>query len=85
MRESKSPVRTAKDIVSEENTEMNGRKPIREALIRQKIVHWRNAARSPSFYKNIPPLRARKNYWRLCSNYPNIARRLGLDEASVYD
>jgi hypothetical protein len=64
---------------------MNGRQLIREALIRQKIVHWRNAARSPGFYKNISPSRARRNFWRLCSNYPDIARRLGLDEASVYD
>jgi hypothetical protein len=64
---------------------MNGRKPIREALIRRRIVHWRNAARSPSFYKNISPSRARKNFWRLVGRYPDIARRLGFDEASVYD
>jgi len=63
---------------------MNGRKPIREALIRKKILHWRNAARSPSFYKNISPSRARKNFWRLVGRYPDIATRLGVDEASVY-
>jgi hypothetical protein len=69
----------------EENAIMNARKPIRDAIIGKKILHWRNAARSPNFYKTISPSRARRNFWRLCSNYPDIARRLGLDEASVYD
>jgi hypothetical protein len=63
---------------------MNGRKPIREALIRQKILHWRNAARSPNFYKNISPSRARKNFWRLIGRYPEIAAKLGLHLGSVY-
>jgi len=64
---------------------MNGRKPIREALIRQKILHWRNAARSPAFYKGIPPARARRNFWRLIDRHPEIATQLGVHEASVYD
>jgi len=63
---------------------MNARKPIRDALIRQKIEHWRNAARSPAFYKRISPARARKNFWRLCARYPEIAAKLGLNEGSVY-
>ncbi len=63
---------------------MNGRKLIRDAIIGKKILHWRNAARSPSFYKNISPSRARRNYWRLLGRYPDLARRLGVDEASVY-
>lgn len=69
----------------EENTVMNGRKLIRDAIIRKKILHWRNAARSPNFYKNIYPSRARKNFWRLIGRYPEIATQLGVHEASVYD
>jgi hypothetical protein len=64
---------------------MNGRKLIRDAIIRKKILHWRNAARSPNFYKNISPSRARKNFWRLIGHYPEIATQLGVHEASVYD
>ena len=64
---------------------MNARKLIRDAIIRKKILHWRNAARSPNLYKNISPSRARKNCWRLIGRYPEIAKRVGVDEASVYD
>jgi len=64
---------------------MNARKPIRDAIIRKRILHWRNAARTPSVYKDISPTRARKNFWRLIGRHPDIARRLGVDEASVYD
>jgi len=64
---------------------MNARKLIRDAIIRKKIVHWRNAARSPNFYKNTSPSRARKKFWRLIGRYPGIATQLGVDEASVYD
>jgi len=85
MRESKSPVRAAQDVVLEGNTVMNGRKPIRDAIIGKKILHWRNAARSPNFYKNISPSRARRNFWRLIGRYPEIAMQLGVHEASVYD
>ena len=63
---------------------MNARPAIREAIVKKKMAHWRNAARSPNFYKTIPPSRARKNFWRLISRYPQIAAKLGLDLGSVY-
>ncbi len=65
---------------------MNARKPVRDAIIRHKLWHWKAIALNRSPYsQSCPPSRARKNFWRLCANYPEIARRLGVDEASVYD
>ena len=65
---------------------MNARKPIRDAIIRKKFWHWKMLAlnQSTSYGQSCPPSRARKNFWRLCARYPEIAARLGLDEGSVY-
>jgi len=77
--------RTAQNNFLEENAVMNARKPIRDAIIRKKILHWKNVAQTSNYHKDIcPPSRARKNFWRLCARYPEIAARLGLDEGSVY-
>jgi hypothetical protein len=64
---------------------MNARKVVRDTLIRKKLIYWRNIAHNPDHYKNVcPPSRARKNYWRLCSRYPEIMLKLGWDEGDVY-
>jgi hypothetical protein len=69
----------------EENAVMNARKPIRDAIIRKKFWHWKRLALNQSTYgQSCPPLRARKNFWRLCARYPEIAAKLGLNEGSVY-
>ena len=63
---------------------MNGRPAVREAIIRKKILHWKTVVFNPSFYRDIPPSQARKNFWRLIARYPQVAARLHVDEASVY-
>lgn len=64
---------------------MNARKVVRDTLIRKKMMYWKTVALNPNYYKDIcPPSRARKNYWRLCSKYPEMMLRLGLHEGSVY-
>jgi hypothetical protein len=69
----------------EENTVMNARKPIRDAIIRKTFWRWKALALNQSAYgQSCPPSRARKNFWRLCARYPEIADKLGLNEGSVY-
>jgi len=63
---------------------MNGRREIREKLIETKMLRWCHAAQWYPLDRRHPPARARKNYWRLCARYPEIMRRLGLSETSVY-
>ena len=64
---------------------MNARKPIRDAIIRKKFWHWKALAlNQPTYGRSCSPSHARKNFWRLCARYPEIAARLGLHEGSVY-
>ena len=64
---------------------MNARKIVRDRLICLKLSHWRAVARGFSHDgPECPPSQARKNFWRLCARYPELMRRLGYDEGSVY-
>ena len=64
---------------------MNARSAVRDAIIRKKILHWKAVALNASYYKDVcTPSQARKNYWRLCSRYPEIMLKLNLHEGSVY-
>lgn len=64
---------------------MNARKPIRDAIIKKKFWYWKDIAKQASCYStSCPPSQARKNFWRLCARYPEIAAKLGLNEGSVY-
>jgi hypothetical protein len=63
---------------------MNARPVVRDALVRRKMVRWREIARFPNAYRSTCPSKARKNFWRLIARYPEIAARLGFNEASVY-
>ena len=64
---------------------MNARPAVRDAIIRKRLSHWKTVALNPSYYKDVcPPSRARKNFWRLCARYPEIAARCGYTEGSVY-
>ena len=77
--------RTARNNFVEENTVMNARKPIRDAIIRKKFWHWKALAlNQPTYGRSCPPSQARKNFWRLCARYPEIAAKLGLHLGSVY-
>jgi hypothetical protein len=72
-------------IDGEEKSVMNARKPVRDAIIKKKFWYWKDIAKQPSRYStSCPPSRARKNFWRLCARYPEIAAKLGLNEGSVY-
>jgi hypothetical protein len=62
---------------------MNARKIVRDAINRKKLLHWKTVALNPSHYGDIPASRAKKNYWRLCSRYPEIMMQLRLNEGSV--
>jgi hypothetical protein len=69
----------------EENAVMNARQIVRDAIIRKKLLHWKNVAQTSNYHKDTcSPSRARKNFWRLCARYPEIAAKLGLDVGSVY-
>lgn len=63
---------------------VNARREIREVLLMKKMRHWEAVATCPLLDRSCPPARARKNFWRLCRTYPEIAARLGLTVTSVY-
>jgi len=62
---------------------MNARKEIRYHLIAERMTYWRKVALTPWTNPKCPPWRARRNFWHLCRKYPDLSRRLGLDELSV--
>ena len=53
-------------------------------MIASKMRRWRTIAKNPQGFDNIKPSVARLNYWRLCKKYPEIMKKLGLTEISVY-
>ena len=63
---------------------MNARPEVRDALVRKKMVRWREIARFPNAYKGTCPSKARKNFWRLMSRHPQVAASLEFTAASVY-
>jgi hypothetical protein len=63
---------------------MNARKEVKEILITKKLRHWWVVARNPLLDPKSSPARARKNYARLCSRYPHIMKKLGLNEFSAF-
>lgn len=63
---------------------MHARPEIREILISKKLKRWALIAQFPGIHPTCHPSRARKNFWRLCARYPEIAKRLGLTAASLY-
>ena len=64
---------------------MHARPQIRDILIAKKMRRWSMIARCPLIDPSCPPSRARKNFWRLCSRYPEILAKLKLSELSVYE
>jgi hypothetical protein len=62
---------------------MSARKEIRYHLIAERMHYWLKVARSPLANMKCPAWRARRNFWHLCRKYPDLSRRLGLDELSV--
>jgi hypothetical protein len=63
---------------------MRARPEVREILISKKLHRWALIARYPYVDRTCSPSRARRNFWRLYSRYPEIAKRLGLNAASLY-
>jgi hypothetical protein len=64
---------------------MHARATIRPHLIAIRLRRWWLISRHPSVNPACPPPRARKNFWRLCRKYPEVAAQLGLTELSVFD
>jgi hypothetical protein len=63
---------------------MNARPEIRQRLIEIKIARWCMVAKYPSLDRRSSPSRARRNFWRLISKYPETAEKLRLTAVSVY-
>jgi len=63
---------------------MNARTEIREHLIAERMRRWLMIARTPFMYAKCPRWRARKNFWALQKRYPDLAKRIGLTEVSVF-
>lgn len=63
---------------------MNAGEDIRECLIAERMCRWLDIARTPLLDIKCPRWRARKNFWALQKRYPDLAKRLGLSEVSVF-
>jgi hypothetical protein len=63
---------------------MNARPEVKEVLIQKRMRRWWLIARCPVVDPACSPARARRNYLRLISKYPEIAEKLGLNVVSVY-
>ena len=63
---------------------MNARKEIQDHLLVKKMKYWLGIARCPLINTRVPTWRARKNFWHLCKKHPDLAKRLGLTEVSVF-
>lgn len=63
---------------------MNARQTIREHLIAERMRYWLMIARTPLMNPKCPRWRARKNFWALQKRYPDLAKRIGLTEVSVF-
>jgi hypothetical protein len=63
---------------------MNARPAVKEVLIQKRIKKWWLIARCPQVDPKCLPVRARRNYLRLVTKYPEVAERLGLTVVSVY-
>jgi hypothetical protein len=48
------------------------------------MLHWCAVAKCPLIDSSCPTWRARKNFWHLWKNYPEIAARIGLNEMSCF-
>jgi hypothetical protein len=63
---------------------MRARPEVKEILISHKLRRWSMIAQHPFVDPTCPPSRARRNFLRLLSRYPDTARRLNLSVASAY-
>jgi len=66
------------------NRKMHARPEVREILIAGKLKRWALIGQHPHAYPNCSPARARRNFSRLFSRYPQIAQRLGMTPVSAY-
>jgi hypothetical protein len=64
---------------------MNARPKVREILVAKKLQRWMMIAKHPFVDRSCPTWRARKNYQRLCTRYPDIMAKLGLNQFSAYE
>jgi len=63
---------------------MRAKPQLREHLLATKMKKWAIIGRCPSAYPNCSVARARRNFSRLMSRYPELARRLGMTAISAY-
>jgi len=63
---------------------MRARPEVKQILISQKLRKWSMIAQHPFVDPTCSPSRARRNFLRLLSRYPDAARRLNLTVASAY-
>ena len=63
---------------------MRARPEIRERLLAIKLQRWALIGKNPRAFPNCSASRARRNFSRLLTKYPELAERLGLDILSAY-
>jgi len=68
----------------EEIEKMHARPEVREILIAGKLKRWALIGQHPHAYPHCSPARARRNFSKLFSRYPQIAQRLRLNAVSAY-
>jgi hypothetical protein len=68
----------------EEIEKMHARPEVKEILIAGKLKRWALIGQHPHAYPNCSPARARRNFSKLFSRYPEIAERLGMTTVSAY-
>ena len=63
---------------------MRAKPQLREHLLATKMKRWALIGQHPHAYPNCSPAKARRNFSRLMSRYPELARRLGMTAISAY-
>ena len=63
---------------------MHARPQIRDILVAKKLRRWSLIAKFRTIDPTCPPVRARRNFWRLLKKHPQIAAKLGMTIGSVY-
>ena len=64
---------------------MNARPSIREYLVLARLRRWLDIVHHPRLKPTCHVWRARKNALRLIRRYPDLARKIGISETSVFE
>ena len=65
-------------------TKVNARKEIRDAILVRRMRYWLDIALCPLLDTQVPPWKARKNFWALQKKHSALAAAHGLRATSVF-